>query len=70
MSNQQDLKWTDVADIALELDEKYPQVDPLAIRFTDLHQWVTALEGFDDDPARGGERILEAIQQCWIDEKE
>ncbi len=70
MSNQQDLKWTDVLEIAIELDEKHPEVNPLTVRFTDLHQWVTELEGFNDDPGRGGERILEAIQQCWIEEKE
>lgn len=70
MSNHQDLKWTDVLDVAIELDENHPEVDPLKVRFTDLHQWVIELEGFNDDPTRGGERILEAIQQCWIEEKE
>ena len=62
------LKWTDVSDIAIELYEKYPDVDPIGIRFTDLHQWVMALDDFDDDPNRSGEKILEAIQSAWIEE--
>lgn len=62
------MKWTDSLDIAIELSEAHPDVDPRQIRFTDLMQWVLALPGFDDDPAHCGERILEAIQQCWIDE--
>lgn len=63
------MKWTDVLEIAIALDENHPQVDPLNIRFTDLHRWVLALPGFDDDPSRSGEKILEAIQQAWIDER-
>jgi FeS assembly protein IscX len=62
------LKWTDVQDIAIELAEKYPDVDPATVRFTDLHNWVLGLDGFDDDPKRSGEKILEAIQQAWIAE--
>ena len=62
------MKWTDTLDIAIELSEKYPEVDPKYIRFTDLHGWVLALDGFDDDPNRSGEKILEAIQMAWIDE--
>ena len=62
------MKWTDVQAIAEALYEKYPDVDPTAIRFTDLHNWVVDLEGFDDDRTRGGERVLEAIQAAWIDE--
>ncbi|MBQ5949112.1 Fe-S cluster assembly protein IscX [Massilia sp. ST3] len=62
------MKWTDVQAIAEALYEKYPDVDPAAIRFTDLHNWVVALEEFDDDRTRGGERVLEAIQAAWIDE--
>ena len=54
--------------IAIELSEAYPAVDPLRIRFTDLQSWVMALPGFDDDPDRCGERILEAIQMAWLDE--
>jgi FeS assembly protein IscX len=63
------LKWTDSLDIAIELDEKYPHVDPRAVRFVELREWVLALEGFDDDPAHSGEKILEAIQMAWIDER-
>jgi FeS assembly protein IscX len=62
------MKWTDVQAIAEALYDKYPDVDPAAIRFTDLHNWVVALEDFDDDRTRGGERVLEAIQAAWIDE--
>ncbi|MEK9721104.1 MAG: Fe-S cluster assembly protein IscX [Quisquiliibacterium sp.] len=62
------MKWTDVGDIAIELSETHPDVDPASVRFTDLRDWVLALPEFDDDPARCGERILEAIQQAWIDE--
>ena len=62
------MKWTDSRDIAIALCEAHPEVDPLTIRFTDLHQWVCALPGFADDPNRSGEKILEAIQTMWIDE--
>ncbi|MDG1205540.1 MAG: Fe-S cluster assembly protein IscX [Pseudomonadales bacterium] len=64
------MKWTDVNDIAIELYEAHSDIDPLTIRFTDLHAWVLALEGFDDDPNRSGEKILEAIQAAWIEEAE
>jgi len=62
------MKWTDAQDIAIELCEAHPDVDPATVRFTDLHRRVTGLPGFDDDPKRSGEKILEAIQQAWIDE--
>jgi FeS assembly protein IscX len=62
------MKWTDTLDVAIALYEKHPGVDPKTIRFTDLHQWVCELEGFSDDPARSGEKILEAIQMAWIEE--
>jgi len=62
------LKWTDSLEIAIALSEAHPDVDPRAIRFTDLLEWVQALEDFKDDPAHCGERILEAIQMAWIDE--
>ena len=62
------MKWTDTLEIAIALSEKYPDVDPLTVRFTDLFEWVQALEEFDDDPKRCGEKILEAIQMAWIDE--
>lgn len=62
------MKWTDVQQIAEELYDKHPDVDPRAIRFTDLHNFVVDLEGFDDDHGRGGEKVLEAIQAAWIAE--
>lgn len=64
------LKWTDVLDIAIELDETHPDIDPTYIRFTDLHNWVCELPEFDDDPKHSGEKILEAIQAAWIAEKD
>jgi FeS assembly protein IscX len=64
------MKWTDTQDIAVALSEAHPGVDPARVRFTDLYQWVMALPGFDDDPKRCGEKILEAIQMAWIDEAE
>jgi FeS assembly protein IscX len=62
------MKWTDINDIAIELSEVHPEQDPLKINFVDLRDWVMALPGFDDEPNRSGEKILEAIQQAWIDE--
>jgi FeS assembly protein IscX len=62
------MKWTDTLEIAIALAEARPEVDPKTVRFTDLMQWVMALPGFDDDPKRCGEKILEAIQMAWIDE--
>jgi FeS assembly protein IscX len=64
------LKWTDVLDIAIELDETHPDVDPKVVNFVDLRNWVMALDGFDDDPEHCGEKILEAIQMAWIDERD
>ena len=62
------MKWTESLEIALALIDAHPEVDPLTVRFTDLKNWVVALADFDDEPDRCGERILEAIQMCWIDE--
>jgi FeS assembly protein IscX len=62
------MKWTDTNQIAQALAERFPQVDPKTIRFTDLHDWVCELPGFNDDPKRSGEKILEAIQMAWIEE--
>ena len=62
------MRWTDVMDIAIELVETHPEVDPLTVNFVDLRTWVVALDGFDDDPQRCGEKILEAIQAAWIEE--
>ncbi len=64
------MKWTDTIRIAEELNDKFPDIDPLTVRFTDLHKWVCELEDFDDAPDRSGEKILEAIQQAWIEEME
>jgi FeS assembly protein IscX len=63
------LKWTDTVEIAIQLSEKYPDVNPFSVRFTDLRQWVMELDEFDDDPNRCGEKILEAIQMRWDEEK-
>ncbi|MCK5902476.1 MAG: Fe-S cluster assembly protein IscX [Cocleimonas sp.] len=65
-----DLKWTDTLDIALDLIDAHPDTDPKYIRFTDLHQWVMALENFNDNPERSNEKILEAIQMMWIEEND
>ena len=62
------MKWTDTLEIAIALADKYGDVDPRLLRFTDLHRWVCDLEGFNDDPDRSGEKILEAIQMAWIEE--
>ena len=62
------LKWADVLDIAIELAESKPDVDPRYVNFVELHRWVVELPDFSDDPKRGGEKVLEAIQSAWIDE--
>jgi FeS assembly protein IscX len=62
------LHWTDITDIAIELLEAHPDVDPLSINFVDLRSWIVALPGFQDDTERCGEKLLEAIQAAWIDE--
>ena len=64
------LKWTDTLDIAIELDETHPDADPIHVNFVDLRNWVMALEEVDDDPEHCGERILEAIQMAWIEERD
>ncbi|HEX5010202.1 MAG TPA: Fe-S cluster assembly protein IscX [Planctomycetota bacterium] len=64
------LQWTDVTDIGILLAEKHPEIDPLSVRFTDLHAMVMALPGFAGDPKKSGEKILEAIQMAWVDEVE
>jgi FeS assembly protein IscX len=63
------LRWTDIRDIAILLEERHPDVDILGVRFTDLWKWVQALPGFEDDPNRSNEKILEAIQMAWLDER-
>ena len=62
------LTWSDAEDIGIELAEKYPETDPLKVRFTDLHQWVTELDDFKDDPKASNEGKLEAIQMAWLEE--
>ncbi len=64
------MKWTDSQRIAEALYDKHPEIDPKTIRFTDLFEWVQELEGFEDDPNKCGEKILEAIQLAWMDEAE
>jgi FeS assembly protein IscX len=64
------LRWTDIRDIAIALEEQHPEVDIVNLRFTDLHKWVISLPNFGDDPARSNEKILEAIQMAWIEERD
>lgn len=64
----QEIHWTDAEEIGIQLHEKYPDEDPLTVRFTDLRQRVTELEGFADDPAKSNESKLEAIQMAWYEE--
>lgn len=63
------LKWTDSRDIAIALDEAHPEADPQYVNFVDLRNWVLALDDFDDEPERSGEKILEAIQLAWMEER-
>ncbi len=62
------MKWTDAEDIAIALHERYPDMDPLTVRFTDLRERILQLPGFDDSPAASSEGRLEAIQMAWYDE--
>lgn len=64
------LNWTDIADIVIELDEAHPDVDPIGVNFVDLMNWVLALPDFDDAKEHCGEKILEAIQAAWIEERD
>ncbi len=64
------MKWRDVREIAIELAERHAGVKPLSVRFTDLHRWVCERPGFDDDPQKSNEKVLEAIQMAWLDEVE
>ncbi len=63
-----DLTWQDAEEIGIRLAEAHPDVDPLTVRFTDMHAWITALPGFKDDPNKSNEKILEAIQMAWHEE--
>ena len=62
------MKWLDTREIAIALYDKFPDQDPARVNFVDLRKWVLELDGFDDDPKRSGEKILEAIQAAWIEE--
>jgi FeS assembly protein IscX len=62
------MKWLDTRDIAIALAESHPGVDPAKVNFVDLRRWVLELDGFDDDPQRSGEKVLEAIQMTWLEE--
>lgn len=64
------MKWTDTLDIAIELADAHPEVDPAKINFVDLMRWVIALPDFEDDEKHCGEKILEAVQLAWIEEVE
>lgn len=64
------LKWTESLEIAIALDEAHPTVDPTTVNFVDLRNWTLALQDFDDEPQHSGEKILEAIQMAWIEERE
>ncbi len=63
-----EITWNDAEEIGIQLQEKFPGVDPFTVRFTDLHKYVTELEGFTDDPAKSNEPKLEAIQMAWHEE--
>ena len=64
------LKWTEVLDIAIELDDAHPDADPRYVNFVDLRSWVLELPAFADDPEHSGEKVLEAIQAAWMEERE
>ncbi|MGA9716954.1 MAG: Fe-S cluster assembly protein IscX [Acidobacteriaceae bacterium] len=64
----QELTWNDAEEIGIQLQEKYPEIDPLTVRFTDLHRYVTDLPGFTDDKTKSNESKLEAIQMAWHEE--
>ncbi len=64
------MKWTDIYDIAMDLEDDYPDTRILQLRFTELHQMICNLENFDDEPNNSNEKILEAIQMAWLDERD
>jgi FeS assembly protein IscX len=64
------MRWTDVHEIAIELEERHPEADVVNLRFTDLWKWVQDLPGFADDPNKSNEKILEAIQMAWLEERD
>ncbi len=64
------LHWTDINDIAIELEEKHPDIDVVNIRFTDLFNYITSLKNFTGDPKKCNEKVLEAIQMAWLEERD
>ena len=64
------MRWTDIHEIAIELEERHPDADVVNLRFTDLWKWVQDLPGFADDPNKSNEKILEAIQTAWLEERD
>lgn len=70
MTDPDTIHWTDLHEIAFRLEEAHADVDPLKLRFTELHRMITELEGFDDDPKASNEKILEAVLMAWLDERE
>ena len=70
MADGDPIGWSDVNEIGYRLSVAHPDLDPLSVRFTDLHRWVTELEGFSDDPLKSNEKVLEAIQMAWLDERD
>ena len=66
---KQKLKWTDAEEIAFRLIDQYPSMDPLKVRFTDLHRYITSLPDFSDSPKKSNEKILEDIQMRWYEER-
>ena len=65
-----EINWNDIEEIGIQLQEKYPDIEPYTVRFTDLHKYITTLEGFAGDPAKSNEGLLEAIQTAWNEEYE
>ena len=65
-----EMKWSDTYDIAIELEDAHPDVDVVNLRFTDLWKWIQDLPSFDDDPQKSNEKVLEAIQMAWLDERD
>jgi FeS assembly protein IscX len=64
------IRWTDTLEIAIQLDEAHPEIDPQYVNFVDLRNWIMELDEFDDDPDHSNEKILEAVQMAWIEEKD
>lgn len=63
-----EIEWTDTEEIGIQLQEAHPELDPLTVRFTDLHRYITQIPGFTGDPAKSTEGILEGIQMAWLEE--